>query len=245
MQTLLLIGCRGAIGTAIMKKYLEQGWFVIGILSNKNNIESYSADIISYNESFKNKFAIYELNLSNFHEVAGQFNAITSRYEKIDAMIYSSGITKDKLAIQMTDEMWLDVLNLNLNACFVCNREMIKKMLKAKSGKIVNIASVIGMTGNIGQANYAASKAGMIAMSKTLALEVAKRNISINTISPGFVSSEMTEKIPQNLKEDILKKIPTGRYGEGNEIANLAFYLTSEQSGYITAQNICINGGMN
>ena len=163
---------------------------------------------------------------------------------KIDVLINNAGVTNDNLTIRMKLNEWNRVINLNLTSTFLISKNVIKKMLKNKNGKIINITSVVGHTGNIGQANYAASKAGLIGMSKSLALEYGKKNIKINCISPGFIKSEMTEKINDNFKQTLLEKISLERFGIPEDVANAVLFLSSDLSNYITGETIHVNGGM-
>ena len=159
-------------------------------------------------------------------------------------LINNAGITQDNLAIRMTIDEWKKVIDVNLTSTFLLTKYAIKKMLKNKSGKIINITSVVGHTGNLGQANYTASKAGIVAMSKSLAIEYAKKNININCISPGFIKTTMTEKIDDKFKEIIISKIPSSRLGEPEDIANAVNFLASNQSDYINGETLHVNGGM-
>ena len=163
---------------------------------------------------------------------------------KLDCIINNAGITQDNLAIRMSLDEWDKVIKVNLTSTFLLSKFAIKKMLKNKSGKIINITSVVGHTGNLGQANYTASKAGIIAMSKTLSLEYAKKNINVNCISPGFIKTEMTDKIDEKFKEIIISKIPASRLGEPEDIANAVLFLASNQSDYINGETLHVNGGM-
>ena len=162
----------------------------------------------------------------------------------LDCIINNAGITQDNLAIRMSLEEWQKVLDINLTSTFLMSKSAIKKMLKNKSGKIVNITSVVGHTGNLGQANYTASKAGIIAMSKSLAIEYAKKNININCISPGFIKTAMTDKLDEKFKEAIISKIPSARLGEPDDIANAVLFLCSNYSSYINGETLHVNGGM-
>ncbi len=171
-------------------------------------------------------------------------NATNELGGSLDGIINNAGITQDNLAIRMSLEEWQKVININLTSTFLLSKFAIKKMLKNKSGKIVNITSVVGHTGNLGQANYTASKAGIVAMSKSLAIEYAKKNININCISPGFIKTAMTDKIDEKFKEVIISKIPSARLGEPDDIANAVLFLSSDQSNYINGETIHVNGGM-
>jgi 3-oxoacyl-[acyl-carrier protein] reductase len=162
----------------------------------------------------------------------------------LDCLINNAGITQDNLAIRMTIDQWKKVIEVNLSSTFLLSKYAIKKMLKNKSGKIINITSVVGHTGNLGQSNYTASKAGIIAMSKSLAIEYAKKNININCISPGFIKTAMTDKIEEKIKEAIISKIPSNKLGEPEDVANAVLFLASNHSDYINGETIHVNGGM-
>ena len=171
-------------------------------------------------------------------------NASVELGGNLDCLVNNAGITQDNLAIRMSLDEWKKVIDINLTATFLLSKFAVKKMLKNKSGKIINITSVVGHTGNLGQANYTASKAGIIAMSKSLAIEYAKKNININCISPGFIKADMTDKIDDKFKEVIISKIPSARLGEPKDIANAVLFLASDQSDYINGETIHVNGGM-
>jgi len=162
----------------------------------------------------------------------------------LDCIVNNAGITKDNLTIRMSMEEWTKVIDINLTSTFLMSKFAIKKMLKNKSGKIINITSVVGHTGNIGQANYTASKAGIVAMSKSLAIEYAKKNINVNCISPGFISTAMTDKIDDKFKETIISKIPANRLGKPEDIANAVLFLASNNSDYINGETLHVNGGL-
>ena len=171
-------------------------------------------------------------------------NATNELGGNLDCLINNAGVTQDNLAIRMSFEEWKKVIDINLSSVFLLSKFAIKKMLKNKSGKIVNITSVVGHTGNVGQANYTASKAGIVAMSKSLAIEYAKKNININCISPGFIKTNMTDKLDEKFKEVIISKIPSARLGEPNDVANAVVFLCSNQSSYINGETLHVNGGM-
>jgi len=171
-------------------------------------------------------------------------NATSELGGSLDGIVNNAGITQDNLAIRMSLDEWQKVININLTSTFLMSKFAIKKMLKNKSGKIVNITSVVGHTGNLGQANYTASKAGIVALSKSLAIEYAKKNININCISPGSIKTAMTDKIDEKFKEVIISKIPSARLGEPDDIANAVLFLSSDQSKYINGETLHVNGGM-
>ena len=234
---ILLTGSTGGIGGAILNKLLENKAKVIATGTNEKKL-----DIIKkkFTDVIVKKFDI--TNHETIQDFIEECNEIFQK--KIDVLINNAGITNDNLAIRMTDEEWNKVINLNLTSSFLLTKNTIKKMLKNKNGKIINITSVVGHTGNIGQANYAASKAGLIGMSKSLALEYGKKNIKVNCISPGFIKSEMTENINESYKKILEEKISLERFGTPDDVANVVLFLSSGLSDYITGETIHVNGGM-
>ena len=185
-----------------------------------------------------------KVDVANSEEVGEMVKKVLDKFKKIDILVNNAGITRDSLLLRMKEEDWDDVLRVNLKGVFLCTQKVAAQMLKQKRGKIVNIASIIGMVGNIGQANYSASKGGVIALTKTMAKELAPRNINVNAVAPGFITTVMTEKIPDKIKERLLDLIPLKRWGSPQEVAELILFLVSEKSDYITGQVIRIDGGM-
>jgi len=234
---ILLTGSTGGIGGAILNKLLQNKANVIATGTNEKKL-----DIIKkkFSDVIVKKFDI--ANHGTIQDFIEECNEIFQK--KIDVLINNAGITSDNLAIRMKDEEWNKVINLNLTSSFLLTKNTIKKMLKNKNGKIINITSVVGHTGNIGQANYAASKAGLIGMSKSLALEYGKKNIKVNCISPGFIKSDMTENINESYKKTLEEKISLERFGTPDDVANVVLFLSSELSDYITGETIHVNGGM-
>ena len=236
-KNIIVTGASGGIGNAIIKKLNEAG---ANILASGTRIEKL--------EELKKKYEkikILKFDISKSEKIEEFIeNATKELGGSLDGIINNAGITQDNLAIRMSLEEWQKVININLTSTFLLSKFAIKKMLKNKSGKIVNITSVVGHTGNLGQANYTASKAGIVAMSKSLAIEYAKKNININCISPGFIKTAMTDKIDEKFKEVIISKIPSARLGEPDDIANAVLFLSSEQSNYINGETIHVNGGM-
>ena len=236
-KNIIVTGASGGIGNAIIKKLYEAG---ANILASGTRIEKL--------EELKKKFEgvkILKFDISQSDKIEDFIeNATNELGGSLDGIINNAGITQDNLAIRMSLDEWQNVININLTSTFLMSKFAIKKMLKNKSGKIVNITSVVGHTGNLGQSNYTASKAGIIAMSKSLAVEYAKKNINVNCISPGFVKTAMTDKIDDRFKEVIISKIPSARLGEPEDIANAVLFLSSEQSSYINGETIHVNGGM-
>ena len=234
---IILTGATGGIGSSIIE-----------ILNNVNaNIIASGTNSIKL-EKLKEKFNKVEFkkfDISNHSEIEKFIEECNDFFEnKIDVLINNAGITSDNLAIRMKDEEWNKVININLTSSFLLSKYAIKKMLKNKRGKIINITSVVGHTGNIGQSNYAASKSGLIGMSKSLAQEYGKKNININCISPGFIKSEMTDKISEDYKQILQSKISLERFGLPEDVANAVVFLSSNLSNYITGETIHVNGGM-
>ena len=236
-HNIILTGATGVLGGAILAKLNQANANIIATGTNQTKL-----DIL------KNKFENIKIkkfdisNHSSIEEFIDECNIIFDN--KINILINNAGITLDNLTIRMKDEEWNRVINLNLTSSFFLSKYTIKKMLKNKDGKIINITSIVGHTGNIGQANYAASKAGLIGMSKSLALEYGKKNIKINCVSPGFIKSEMTEKISDNFKKILQDKISLERFGLPEDVANAVLFLSSNLSDYITGETIHVNGGM-
>jgi len=186
----------------------------------------------------------YKLDVADESEVIEVVDKIFEDFGRIDVLVNNAGITIDKLLIRMNKKDWDRVLEVNLTGTFLMTRAVAKHMIKQRSGRIINMASIIGLIGNFGQANYAASKAGIIAFTKSCAKELARRNIMVNAIAPGFIKTRMTEAIPGEIKESYLKQIPVGKFGEPEDVANLVVFLCSAQASYITGQTICVDGGM-
>jgi 3-oxoacyl-[acyl-carrier protein] reductase len=236
-KNIIVTGASGGIGNAIIKRLYEAG---ANILASGTRIEKL--------EEIKKNFEgikILKFDISQSDKIEEFIENATSELGgSLDGIVNNAGITQDNLAIRMNLEEWQKVININLTSTFLMSKFAIKKMLKNKSGKIVNITSVVGHTGNLGQANYTASKAGIVAMSKSLAIEYAKKNININCISPGFIKTAMTDKIDEKFKEVIISKIPSARLGEPDDIANAVLFLSSDQSNYINGETLHVNGGM-
>ena len=236
-KNIIVTGASGGIGNTIVKKLNETG---ANILASGTNIEK----LKKLKDQFE-KIKILNFDISQNDKIEEFIqNATQQLGGSLDCIVNNAGITQDNLAIRMSLEEWKKVIDINLTSTFLLSKFAIKKMLKNKFGKIVNITSVVGHTGNLGQANYTASKAGIIAMSKSLAIEYSKKNININCISPGFIKTAMTEKIDDKFKEVIVSKIPSGRLGEPDDIANAVLFLCSSLSSYINGETLHVNGGM-
>jgi len=236
-RNIIVTGASGGIGNSIVEKLNQNG---ANVLATGTRVEKL--------EELKKKFnnvKILKFDISQ-HDKIEEFieNATKELGGSLDCIVNNAGITKDNLTIRMSLEEWSKVININLTSTFLMCKYSIKKMLKNKSGKIINITSVVGHTGNVGQANYTASKAGIVAMSKSLAIEYAKKNINVNCISPGFISTAMTDQIDEKFKETIIAKIPSNRLGKPEDIANAVNFLSSDQSDYINGETLHVNGGM-
>tara|TARA_B100001013_G_scaffold180038_1_gene108298 strand:- start:1310 stop:2047 length:738 start_codon:yes stop_codon:yes gene_type:complete len=236
-KKVLITGATGGIGSAMAKRMAKQGADLVLSGTKKDSLETLSNEIGDNCYSFA-------ADLAKKEEIKNLVIWAIEKMGSIDILVNNAGITRDNLSIRMSDEDWDDVINVNLTASFLLSRDCLKVMLKKRWGRIINITSVVGVMGNAGQSNYAASKAGMIGMTKSIASEVSSRGITVNCISPGYVVTAMTDKISDAAKENILQNTPVGRFGKAEEIADWAIYLASNEADYITGQNININGGL-
>tara|TARA_A100001011_G_scaffold392989_1_gene481768 strand:+ start:643 stop:1380 length:738 start_codon:yes stop_codon:yes gene_type:complete len=236
-KNIIVTGATGGIGNSIIKKLHENG---ANILASGTKIEK----LEEIKKNFDNiKILKFDISKSDKIETFIE-DASKELGGSLDCIINNAGITQDNLAIRMSMDEWKKVIDINLTSTFLMCRFAIKKMIKNKKGKIINITSVVGHTGNLGQSNYTASKAGIVAMSKSLAIEYAKKNININCISPGFIRTTMTDKIDEKFKDIIISKIPSARLGEPDDIANAVLFLASSHSDYINGETLHVNGGM-
>ena len=236
-MTALVTGASGGIGSAIAKALAEQGARVALSGTREEALRGVQGEI-------GGESVILPTNLSDPAAVDALVPQAVEAMGKLDILVNNAGVTRDNLAMRMKDEDWSDVIRINLEAAFRLARAALKPMMRARHGRIISITSVVGSTGNPGQANYAASKAGLVGMSKALAQEVASRNITVNCIAPGFISSAMTDALPEAQKEALLARVPSGRLGEGSDVAAAVVYLASREGGYVTGQTIHVNGGM-
>ena len=235
-KKILITGATGGIGKALVKKFvsLEGNVLATGTKTEKLN---------ALKEEFPN-INILKFDISDHSKIEEFIENTSSQLAGLDVLVNNAGINMDNLSLRMKDEEWQKVIDVNLGATFFLCKYAIKKMLKNKYGRIVNITSIVGHTGNLGQANYAASKAAIIGMSKSLAIEYAKKNITINCVSPGFIQSNMTDKIVESIKAVLTSRIPMSKLGTGEDVSNTVAFLSSDAASYITGQTLHVNGGM-
>jgi 3-oxoacyl-[acyl-carrier protein] reductase len=235
-KNIIVTGASGGIGNSIVEKLNDCGANVLASGTRSEKLEELKSKF--------NKIKILKFDISQSDKIEEFIDNAVNELGGLDCIVNNAGITQDNLAIRMSIDEWKKVIDINLTSTFLMSKFAIKKMLKNKKGKIINITSVVGHTGNLGQANYTASKAGLVAMSKSLAIEYAKKNINVNCISPGFIKTAMTDKIDEKFKEAIVSKIPSARLGEPEDIANAVLFLASDNSNYINGETLHVNGGM-
>ena len=232
-------GARG-IGQAIGMAFAKEGADIVVADVNMEIAQKTASEI----EALGRKVLALDMDVTNYEKVEEGINKILDKFGKVDILVNNAGITKDNHLLRMSQAEWDAVINVNLKGTFNCIRAVCRPMVKQRSGRIISIASIIGLMGNPGQANYAASKAGIIALTKTVAKELASRNINANAVAPGFIQTEMTAKLPEELKKKMLEAIPLGKLGTPQDIAKVCLFLASEESSYITGQTITVDGGM-
>ena len=235
-KKILITGATGGIGNSLVKKFTSLGSTVLATGTNDIKLQNIKKDFP--------EIIIEKFDLANHDKIEEFIDKADKKLEGIDVLVNNAGITLDNLSIRLSDENWKKVLDINLTSTFLMCKHTIKKMLKKKLGKIINITSIVGHTGNLGQSNYSASKAGIIGFSKSLAIEYARKNININCISPGFIQTEMTDKINEEFKKNLISKIPSGSLGTGEDISNCVAFLASDKANYINGETIHVNGGM-
>ncbi len=235
-KKIIITGATGGIGNSLVKKFYESGCQVLATGTKEEKLINLKKN---FNDIITEKF-----DLSDHEKIEPFIENAFKKLEGLDILVNNAGITLDNISIRLTEENWKKVLDVNLTSTFLMCKYAIKKMLKNKSGKIINITSIVGHTGNMGQANYSASKAGIVAFSKSLAIEYAKKNINVNCVSPGFIKTEMTDKINEEFKKMLINKIPSGDLGTGEDVSNCVAFLASDMSNYINGETIHVNGGM-
>ena len=243
-KTALITGGTAGIGKGIALKFAQQGASVAIFGTNKERAEAVIQECTALKTCEEQRFYWDTLDVSSTEAVDAAIERLLTAWLKVDILVNNAGITRDTLLMKMSEEDWDAVIKVNLKSVYNTCHALIRSMLKAKSGKIINVSSVIGLTGNAGQGNYAASKSGIIGFTKAIAQEVATRNICVNCIAPGFIVTAMTDVLTDAQKEQILKKIPMGRLGAPEDIANAALFLASDLSNYITGQVLTVDGGM-
>ena len=235
-KKILITGATGGIGNCLVKKFDKLGSIILATGTNEEKLSKLKND-------FKNVH-IEKFKLDEHDKIEEFIEKVDKKLNGIDILVNNAGITLDNLSIRLTEENWKKVLDINLTSTFLMCKFSIKKMLKRKFGRIINITSIVGHTGNLGQANYSASKAGIVAFSKSLAIEYAKKNINVNCVSPGFIKTEMTDNINEDYKNKLIDKIPAGTLGSGEDVSNCVAFLASDLSNYINGETIHVNGGM-
>jgi len=235
-KKILITGATGGIGNSLVEKFNNLGANIIASGTNEEKLNNLQ-------KKFP-KIKIEKFKLDQHNKIEEFIETVDKKLEGLEIVVNNAGITLDNLSIRLTEENWKKVLDVNLTSTFLMCKHAIKKMLKKKYGRIINITSIVGHTGNLGQANYAASKAGIVAFSKSLAIEYAKKNININCVSPGFIKTEMTDKISEEFKKNLISKIPAGNLGTGEDVSNCVAFLASDMAQYINGETIHVNGGM-
>ena len=235
-KKVLITGATGGIGGSIAKKFLSLNSEVLGTGTNLSKLEKLKSDLKG--------IKVKKFDISSHSQIEKFIDEATQELGGLDILINNAGINRDNLSLRMKDEEWQKVIDINLTSTFLLSKYALKKMMKNNNGRVINITSIVGHTGNFGQSNYAASKAGIIGMSKSLSVEYAKKNITINCVSPGFIVSDMTNSIPEKIKSILLAKIPMGKMGSGEDVSNCVAFLSSDEASYITGETIHVNGGM-
>ena len=235
-KKILITGATGGIGNSLVKKFSSLEGTILATGTNSEKLDALKKD-------FPN-ISVLKFDISAHSKIEEFIENVNSQLVGLDILVNNAGITMDNLSLRMKDEEWSKVIDINLTSTFYLCKHAIKKMLRNKYGRIVNITSIVGHTGNLGQANYSASKAGIVAMSKSLAIEYAKKNITVNCVSPGFIQSKMTDKIVESIKAVLTSKIPMSKLGTGEDVSNTVAFLSSDGASYITGETIHVNGGM-
>ncbi len=235
-KKIIITGATGGIGNELVKKFISLKGDVLATGTNEEKLEKLKKNYPSVE--------ILKFDISKHSDIESFIEQAHTKLKGLDILVNNAGITLDNLSLRMKNEEWQKVIDVNLSSTFYTCKHALKKMLKNKFGRIINITSIVGHTGNIGQANYTASKAGMIAMSKSLAIEYARKNITINCVSPGFIQTNMTDQINEEVKKSLMSRIPMNKLGNGEDVSNSVAFLASDTASYITGETIHVNGGM-
>jgi 3-oxoacyl-[acyl-carrier protein] reductase len=233
----LVTGASRGIGKAIAEKLAADGFFVVGTATTDSGAEAISTYLAENGKGLK-------LNVADADSIETVIKTVNDSFGAPTVLVNNAGVTRDNLLMRMKDDEWNDIINTNLTSVFRMSKAVLRGMMKAKTGRIINISSVVGATGNAGQANYAAAKAGMIGFAKSMAKEVGSRNITINTVAPGFIDTDMTKELSDDIKNTLLAGIPLGRLGAASEVAHAVAFLASEGAAYITGETLHVNGGL-
>lgn len=240
-KTALVTGASRGIGKEIALELARNG---ANIVVNYAGNQQLAEQVVDEIRSFGRESIAIQADVANSETVDQMVKETVNRFGSLDILVNNAGITRDQLLMRMKESDWDDVLNTNLKSVFLTTKAVSRQMMKQRKGRIINIASIVGVSGNAGQANYVAAKAGIIGFTKTAAKELAPRNITVNAVAPGFITTDMTDKLPEDVKQELYKQIPLARLGEPKDIAYVVAFLASEKSSYITGQTIHVNGGM-
>ncbi|WP_078413346.1 3-oxoacyl-[acyl-carrier-protein] reductase [Priestia abyssalis] len=240
-KTALVTGASRGIGRAIA---LELGRLGVKVAVNYAGSEAKALEVVDEIKALGSDAIAIQANVSDADSVQNMVKQVVETFGSMDILVNNAGITRDNLLMRMKEDEWDDVISTNLKGVFLCTKAVTRQMMKQRSGRIINIASIVGVSGNAGQANYVAAKAGVIGLTKTTAKELASRNITVNAVAPGFITTDMTDKLPEDVRQEMLKQIPLASFGEPEDIAHVVAFLASEGSRYMTGQTLHVDGGM-
>jgi 3-oxoacyl-[acyl-carrier protein] reductase len=237
----LVTGASRGIGREIALEFARQG---ANVVVNYAGSEQKALEVVEEIKKLGREAFAFQCNVADAEQVQQMVKETIERFGRLDILVNNAGITRDNLLMRMKEEDWDDVLNINLKGVFLCTKAVTRQMMKQRSGRIINISSIVGVSGNAGQANYVAAKAGVIGLTKTSAKELAPRGITVNAIAPGFITTDMTNQLSEEVSQEMLKQIPLGRFGEPSDIAKVAVFLASDAANYMTGQTLHVDGGM-